>query len=998
MREDSPLDPMVVEKRLEELLRLRPDDRESEIAALAVHAPDLAEALRSKFRTLARFGMIEMVEQDVVAPDLSGFELMEPLGEGAMGVVYRARELALDREVALKLIRKEHLLFPGARERFERETRAAARLRHPAIVPVFQAGESDQIPYYSMELVEGASLDQAIAALADRAPESRRAEDLLRSVLGTDPTLDTPAEPWIHARDWSASCVELLLPIIDAVEHAHAEGVVHRDIKPSNILLGRDGRPRLADFGLASFGTGESLVASQSTVGTLLYMAPEQVRGAAGTRQSDVYSLGATLYELLAGQAPYLGADRKETEQLIIDARLAPLRARNRTVPAELALICEVAMSPEPSHRYSSCRALAEDLRRFLTRQPILARPASLGLRLRRWVQRNPARAAAIGLAAILLIGVPAGAWQLESAHAEELGDLYDAEKAARETAEARATALLGAKDYLSDLFHVGSLEATEGEVLTAERILQRGSAEFENLPPEEPGMRGWLALTLAEVHQAQASAANAQLFSMRASELADLAEDHLLGIRAEMLRARSSIDAFSDARDPENLDQADLAIAMVEDRLQSPQLSERELASFRAELAGLRGHLAFYRGELEEATDVYRSLVATPSFAQLPADRRASLWKSYANLLALQTEQGMPPDQVRPLLAEALKAIGHSLQLYDEIPGPQHRRSGSALAVRSRVQMRLGQREAARASLEEALDSFKAWDPESLLVGETLRQLGQLALSSGQHETALEQIERADALFATRRSLDHPPRAQIGLLRLQLLPRLGRIEEAMEATDQVEGQLLAAFPGPHINHSVFASTRAEMARRMNQPDEVLHWTERGVQASRDLYGPDHPNVASALVHRSSLLRGLRMPDEILRTSTEALACLGDQPPPHLIRMHRIALAQVADARYATGEYNLAISDYEAARTVFLTEPSNRQGWDCMLNFARLLLKTEDPTGAMTILEEFGPHVSPRSRSHHEKLRSVLIETLTALDHAQPSQEAERILGSWLSP
>jgi len=243
--------------------------------------PELAAGLRRRLGSLERLGLLTTTPQDGSADPasppvrLASYRLLEPLGGGGMGVVYRAIDEKLGREVAVKLIHPELLLFPGMRERFHREVETVARLDHPGIVPIFEVGEERGVPFFVMPRLHGRSLAQVIRALRDRAPSSLCGRDLLDAV--TDDFLDTRPEPAQSTRgSWVECCLRLAIQVADALDHAHRCGVIHRDVKPSNIMLTVDGRAMLFDFGLARSRGASELTRTGSRVGSLHYMAPEQ--------------------------------------------------------------------------------------------------------------------------------------------------------------------------------------------------------------------------------------------------------------------------------------------------------------------------------------------------------------------------------------------------------------------------------------------------------------------------------------------------------------------------------------------------------------------------------------------------------------------------------------------------------------------------------------------------------------------------------------------------
>jgi WD40 repeat protein len=299
--------------------------------------------------------------------DFGDYEFLETIAAGGMGIVFRARQSSLNRIVAVKMIRLGPEATTSDRRRFLREAEAAARLDHPHIVPVHEVGQVGDLPFFSMKLMEGGSLDRALGRLLD------------------DPR----------------SAVRLGIPIAQAVHHAHQHGILHRDLKPANILLDADGRPYVSDFGLARPIDGDSTLTQQgSVVGTPSYMAPEQASAGPGnvTVAADVYGLGAILYALFTGQPPFKGHTPVETLRQVIDHEPPSPRAINSKIDRDLEAICLKSLDKEPKRRYSSASALAEDLERWLAGKPIRARRIGRTERVWKWARRRPAIAMLSGL------------------------------------------------------------------------------------------------------------------------------------------------------------------------------------------------------------------------------------------------------------------------------------------------------------------------------------------------------------------------------------------------------------------------------------------------------------------------------------------------------------------------------------------------------------------------------------------------------------------------
>jgi eukaryotic-like serine/threonine-protein kinase len=300
---------------------------------------------------------------------IAGFEIIDVLGRGGMGIVYKARDLSLRRVVALKTITELPASTPGQLERFVDEAQAAARLQHPNIVTVHSVGEHRGRPYFALEFVDGGDLKQRLA--------------------------EKPLAPMAAA--------ELLETLARAVHAAHKAGIVHRDLKPSNILLTSDGVPKVADFGLAKLLGGDSArTVSGQVVGTPSYMAPEQAGGYSKDvgPTADVYALGAILYEALTGRPPFLGISQVETLSLVVSTEPVAPRQSRPDIPRDLETICLKCLQKEPGKRYATSLLLADDLRRYLDGQPIAARPVRLLERSWRWCRRNPKLAAVSALLA----------------------------------------------------------------------------------------------------------------------------------------------------------------------------------------------------------------------------------------------------------------------------------------------------------------------------------------------------------------------------------------------------------------------------------------------------------------------------------------------------------------------------------------------------------------------------------------------------------------------
>jgi WD40 repeat protein/serine/threonine protein kinase len=440
---------------------------------------------RHEVRTSAEFGPLPPLQR------LGDFRVVREVGRGGMGVVYEAEQVSLGRRVALKVL-SQRLPDERAKRRFEREARAAAKLHHTNIVPVFGVGEHDGLPYYVMQFIQGLGLDEVLVELKRLQPVGRgtgtpspgdgevrvvrrdlSAADVARSLVTgqfapaegageappTTATIDLapdgvagPPAAGRSSDTFAPSSSSAVLPgagpgkkqatywqsvarvgvqVADALEHAHKQGILHRDVKPSNLLLDRQGTVWVTDFGLAKADDQQNLTHTGDVLGTLRYMPPEAFDGKADAR-GDVYALGLTLYELLALRPAFDELDRHKLIKQVTSAEPLRLERLNRAVPRDLATVVEKAIDRDPAGRYQTAGELAADLQRFLDDEPIRARRVSALERLARWASRHPGLAAALSVIALLLVGVAVAAsvaaWRFERL-ADEARRRGDAER-----------------------------------------------------------------------------------------------------------------------------------------------------------------------------------------------------------------------------------------------------------------------------------------------------------------------------------------------------------------------------------------------------------------------------------------------------------------------------------------------------------------------------------------------------------------------------------------
>lgn len=596
---------------------------------------------------------------------LPGYEVLEELGRGGMGVVYKARQVALDRLVALKMIRSAAIADSNQLARFKTEAAALAQMQHPNIVQVFEIGQHQDMPFLSMEFVAGVTLSSAIET--------------------------HPLSP-----QQAASLVEKLAK---AMYSAHQRGVLHRDLKPSNILIASDGEPKITDFGLAKrVGSDSQLTVDHTVMGTPSYMPPEQAQGLIAELgpSCDIYSLGAILYELLTGRPPFRGTMPLETIQKVIHDEPAAPRTINPRVPRDLETICLKCLHKQPGQRFETAADLADDLRRFQRNEPILARRITLLERGWRWCLRNPALSGAIGvICLVILLGIAGVAWQSRQTQqvrsvAQQQFQRYVAESAERLALiqdlmervpeEERAqderlqSALAAYEAWLADspsddaarvsyaaaLYRIAEIRRKIGQFQLAEEIGLKARDRYQQLVDESPHelnhLRG-LALTLDSLGETyresgqlpKAISAYEQTMRRQSEFAAHAVPDPLHG--AEF--ARTLYNRGLALRDLNRLEEAE------QDLKQSIELSEKSLgerpqdATIQQNLARARINLGILlrdKKRTKDAADEYAAAIQLleglekqyPQVADYQSEL-ATAFMNRANLLWEDVKQHAP-------------------------------------------------------------------------------------------------------------------------------------------------------------------------------------------------------------------------------------------------------------------------------------------------------------------------------------------------------------------
>ncbi|HEX5053292.1 MAG TPA: serine/threonine-protein kinase [Planctomycetota bacterium] len=846
---------------------------------LAEHR-EQAPRLRAHLEHLHRMGLTGGPSAPEAPPPdrLGDFRILAPLGQGGMGIVYRAVQESLGREVALKLVRPEQLYFPGARERFRREVEIVARLQHPGIVPVYAVGNEEGVPYMAMELVRGATLADVITHLAGREPSSLEGRDLDRAIAAC--TGDTEpgelAEPF--RGDWTTVVLRIVREVAEALEHAHRRGVLHRDVKPSNVMLTRAGRVLLLDFGLAGDATAERLTRTGSALGSLAYMPPELLTGEPATRDArgDVYSLGASCWELLALRLPYQSSDPVQLQRLAAAAARPRLSTLLPGVAWDVEMVLATALEPDPARRYASASLFSRDLDNVLAHRPIAAREPGPWLRLRRWSQRHPARAtAAVAVLVALFAGPSLWAWQenrmrlLTEVQRDELARINKALDRANAAAVAQAQSaranlaqLQKAVDTMLAKVGAESLRDIPHMEKVRAELLQEALRFYEGVlaqQPDDPAVQ----LEIARVR-------------VRAAEVQGMLADYE-GATGNLERAIADLGPFA-----ANDDVVALELMGAKGRLPT--------------LQRLRGNLPAAAAAAAAALQGWQELVARSDDAAVQKGLGdASIEAGY-----IAADQGD--------VARALAGLEEGLAGLDAWRS-EHGESDQLVHLQARM-----------------LDRTAIWTYALAMQqhdrAAAMRQLERVAEMHGRAAKLWPQLlaKAPDDAAVRGDAADNAVDRAIALVALQRLP------EAMEPMGtgvRLLAELVADFPGARRRLAQLASARLDFAGMLGSTGD-LDGTQQQVKAARDAYeqlcreAPDNDEYQLGLCHALQTQATMtfemqQRPQDALPLADAASAAidraLAVRPASNLYRLVRRKVCETQ------AEVLLALGDHARAST-----------------------------------------------------------------------------------
>jgi serine/threonine protein kinase/Tfp pilus assembly protein PilF len=520
------------------LAQVGPTGAETLLAEYPAHADRLRRILPAML-TLAAFteslGGAALGSLDTAEP-LGDFLLLRAIGRGGMGVVYEAKQLSLGRRVAVKILPMAAVLDERQLQRFKHEASAAAMLKHPHIVSVYSIGCERGVHFYAMELIDGQTLAQLV--------ETRRLEPGARSPACNADTVRALHDSTARPADFFAAVARLGVQAAEGLEHAHLHGIVHRDIKPSNLMVDARGHLWVTDFGLAHIETAPNLTLTGDVMGTLRYMSPEQAAGRPTMidHRTDIYSLGATMYELATGRPVVAGEERAAILREIAETDPAPPRKHTSAMPADLETILLKCLAKEPSARYDSAQALADDLRRFLEQKPVVARRPSRWDMLIKVALRHRALTAAMTLLLLALtagvIGTTWGMLRARSAEAEatklQIIASGEREEALQQQAIAEEEAAISkaVNEFLREdlLAQASPAINPRDRQVTVEELLHRASTRIDGKFTDQPRVEAAIRQSIGDAYFALQNFSAAQPHFERAWKIREelLGENHL--------------------------------------------------------------------------------------------------------------------------------------------------------------------------------------------------------------------------------------------------------------------------------------------------------------------------------------------------------------------------------------------------------------------------------------------------------------------------------------
>jgi serine/threonine protein kinase len=864
---------------------------------------------------------------------LGDFRLVKCIGRGGMGEVWEAEQLSLSRRVALKVLLPERVDTRNL-DYFAREARAGGKLAHPGIVAVYGTGETEGVHWIAMELVqENCDLGHALDGW-------REAEEV-------------GAEYYAHVAGFVAE-------LADAIEAAHAAGVIHRDLKPSNVLVTSDDRPKLTDFGLAKLVHEQSLSVVGEVAGTYYYMSPEQValKHAGIDHRTDIFSLGVVLYEMLTLVRPFSGDTSEQVARKILwEEAPDPRNIRSRT-PQDLAVICAKAMEKEPARRYQTMEELAADLRRHLAHEPILATPSGALVRLQKWSRRNPTKSVAGAVGVVALVAISVLAWKLNlkrtalaetneqlqtktteaegsaslaTQRADELAQANEQLEAKTAEAEASASLAIRRADELVQANEALSAERSAAEAARAEAAAQRDQAEkrAEELQQVSDFQAGQLAGVDAEamgqtirtmvLERARAAGERAGRDQQVLAEEQETLEGLLggadfTGLALEVLDKEIFVRALAELEKLENqpLVQAPLletvAAALFRlglwDRGLGPQekavaLNRRELGDEHPNTLMSIGNLATMRysmGEFKEAEQLFRERLEI-SQRTLGGSHESTL-ATCQKLSALLNRVGRE-DEAESLIRETIAKRQKTL-------GADHPDTLRSQYFLAGILINRDPAEAEsimRVVLDGQRRSLEDNDPQ---IHHSLTRLGDASYRQGRLVEAERVWREVLDLYRQTLGSKHPTTLDIVSRISQSLTTQGNLQDAEAFAREAYDGFISMHGADHHSTTSAQGTLGRILLLQRRPAEAETLLRDYLEGKRRVVGPDHVTTLAALDDLSSALYlngHLEEAESMLRESLERrIRVFGAEHQTDLLTLRNMGLVLLGQGKLDEAE------------------------------------------------------------------------------------------------
>lgn len=865
---------------LDQILERIKNGEEPDVERLAREHPARAEDIR-RLLTVVQFVRSAAKSCDPSAeldarvqlsrkrPVLGDFRIEREIARGGMGVVYEAVQQSLGRRVALKVLLPGVTFQEEALERFGREARAAGGLHHGNIVPVYAVGEADGMPYYAMQFIDGRTLSAIVK-------ERRSANE------ATD-------------QEYCRRVVEWGRQAASALSYAHGRGVIHRDIKPSNMLLDEDNNVWVTDFGLARQDTNMTITLSGDVLGTVRYMSPEQARGGSAVvdERTDVYSLGVSLYEMLTLRPPFEGPDRESTLKQVLFDEPRRMRQLDAAIPKALETIVHKALDKEPAQRYASAALLAEDLRRYLNDEPLLAKPLGLWGQLRRLIVRH--RAAAVFVLVVFGLLTVFGAvatYQAFRIREERNRAVVAAQKetSARRSAESARDQAEGINTFLQNMLLAADPE-TAGYDVTVKEVVEWAARDVEESMSDDPEIDAAIRHTIGRVFQTMGRYDESEHHLRESLRLRrELQDTPIVQLLATLNELASTLVLAGSTSEAEELFREALRIGE-----QHPDADDgfgRATA-----LNGLANALLAQTGREAEAESCYREALEI-NRARGERTSTPDVLDNMGNLLVARGDFGGGEE----LLNEAL-------EMRRRIQSPDHPALANSLNNLAHLHWQRGDYEEAERLQREALEIYRErYGERHPLVAVLLNNLAMSLSEQGDYDGAEPYARQALHLWRDRLG-EHPKVAtginNLGLITLQKGDHAGAeplFREALALRRKLLGN-------EHQDVAVALNNLASALDGQEKYDEAEPMYREALALFRRMLGDDHPQLGMILNNLGHLLHAKGDYAGAEQVDREAVAIfrkrLGDRHPVLASGLNNHGRALAALEKYSAAESTL---------------------------------------------------------------------------------------------